>query len=330
MDKENIELIYDGKCPICVPCVEAYALREQPERLQKIDARKNNQMLLAEMQAAGMDINKGLVIRYNGTLHYAADAMALLAKLGTNKGTLNYINTTFFRYKPLAVIGYPLLKAVRRAAFIVLRIPMINLISNEPIFKNVFGHVWDAIPEVIRRRYDIKPYSDECITVEGTMDVHYVPFIKLMVLLLRLFGTLVPYTGNNIPVTVHFHSEPESAAFRFDRIFHFTGHKPYHFRSKMFHLKENMIVEYMRFGLGIKFRYEYDGKDTVYLRHAGYVWKIGKWLIPLPIDLLLGEGFGEEIAVTPTSFTMRAGIKHRLFGLIYEYKGSFVIGNTNR
>jgi predicted DCC family thiol-disulfide oxidoreductase YuxK len=124
--EEPIELIYDGKCPICVPCVEAYALKDDTGALKKIDARENNEALLDEMEAAGMDINKGLVVRYQGKLHYAAEAMALLAKLGTNKGLLNYINATFFRYKPLATLGYPLLKAVRRLSFIVLNIPMIT------------------------------------------------------------------------------------------------------------------------------------------------------------------------------------------------------------
>lgn len=123
---QEIELIYDGKCPICVPCVKAYELKEQPEQLRKVDARQNNAALLEEIKAAGMDINKGLVIRYNGKLHYAAEAMALLAKIGTNKGLLNYINATFFKYKPVAVVCYPLLKAVRKTLFVILCIPMIG------------------------------------------------------------------------------------------------------------------------------------------------------------------------------------------------------------
>lgn len=119
-----IDLVYDGKCPICVPCVEAYELGDGQGTLNKLDARKQEDVLL-EIKNAGMDINKGLVVRYDGTLYYAADAMILLAKLGSKKGLLNYINASFFRYKPLAVIGYPVMKAVRRALFVVLRIPLI-------------------------------------------------------------------------------------------------------------------------------------------------------------------------------------------------------------
>ncbi len=126
MSKQDIELFYDGKCPICVPCVDAYELKENPNQLKKIDARENNQAILAEMTQAGMDINKGLVIRHQGKLYYAAQAMTLLAQLGCRKGLLNYINTTFFKYRPIAVICYPLLKTVRRMLFVVLRIPMIK------------------------------------------------------------------------------------------------------------------------------------------------------------------------------------------------------------
>jgi hypothetical protein len=194
-----------------------------------------------------------------------------------------------------------------------------------PVFQSVFGENWERIPPVIRKRYAITPYSEERVTVEGTMDVHYSWLFRMLLPLMRLFGALVPYQGNGIPVTVHFHSEPNSDAFCFDRIFRFPNRTPYHFRSRMFQEKGDTIIEYMRFGLGIKFRYEYDGNKTVYLRHAGYFWKIAGVMIPVPITLLLGEGYGEEIATSETSFDMRAGTKHLLFGTSFEYRGTFII-----
>lgn len=197
--------------------------------------------------------------------------------------------------------------------------------NNEPIFKLVFGEAWEKIPAVIRKRYSIVPYSNDRNTVEGKMDVTYSPVFTLLLPLLRLFGVLVPYQGKDIPVTVHFHGEPESDALCLERIFHFPGKQPYYFRSKIFHDAGQTIIEYMRFGLGIKFRYEYDGQDIVYLRYAGYVWKIGKYKIPVPIGLLLGKGFGEEVALTDHSFRMRAGTKHMLFGTTFEYKGMFEV-----
>jgi predicted DCC family thiol-disulfide oxidoreductase YuxK len=121
----EIELIYDGNCPICMPCVNAFELEDASATLHKINARVDNENLLAEIHAAGMDVNKGLVIRHDGTLHYAADAMLLLARMGTKKGVLNWVNSTFFKYKAVATVCYPLLKAVRRLLFWSLRIPMI-------------------------------------------------------------------------------------------------------------------------------------------------------------------------------------------------------------
>jgi hypothetical protein len=195
--------------------------------------------------------------------------------------------------------------------------------KNEPTFKPIFGKMWDDVPPVIRARYAPRPFSDDCVTAEGTMDVEFGWFIKMFSPLLRMFGALVPHQGKNIPTTVRFHSEPDSSAFCFDRVFSFPEKGQHHFRSKMFHMGEHTVIEYMKLGLGLKLTYKYDGKDTVSLKYAGYVWRICGKLIPIPLKYIFGEGYGEEIAITDDEFKMRAGVKHFLLGTVFKYKGHF-------
>ena len=70
--------------------------------------------------------------------------------------------------------------------------------------------------------------------------------------LFRLFGTLVPYMGNDIPVTVAYKSCPDSDHFLLDRAFHFPDKKPFHFRSCMMPITQNFVVEMMRFNVGLE------------------------------------------------------------------------------
>lgn len=195
--------------------------------------------------------------------------------------------------------------------------------EESPTFKSVFADMWDEVPEVIRKRYACRPYSDDKIKVQGWLDITYSPIIRLLLPLLKLFGALMPYEGKGIPSTIYFHSELESNAFCFDRKIHYEDGKEGRFQSKMYPYKEHQVLEYIRFGVGLKLKYEYDGKDTVSLRHNGYFWKILGFLVPMPFALLFGKAYGEEIATSENEFKMKAGAKHFLFGKMFEYKGHF-------
>ena len=185
--------------------------------------------------------------------------------------------------------------------------------------------MWDKVPEVIRKRYACRPYSDDKIEVRGWLDITYSPIIRLFLPLLKLFGALMPYEGREVSSTIYFHSETDSNAFCFDRKIHYEGGKEGRFQSKMYPYKEYQVLEYIRFGVGVKLKYEYDGKDTVRLKHHGYFWKIFGLLVPMPFALLFGRAYGEEVVVSKSEFKMKAGAKHFLLGTMFEYKGQFKI-----
>ncbi|WP_333023860.1 DUF4166 domain-containing protein, partial [Wolbachia endosymbiont of Pentidionis agamae] len=190
-------------------------------------------------------------------------------------------------------------------------------------FANVFKKQWKNLPLAIKKRYVNRSYSNDVVTVKGKLNVHCSWVIYLLKPLLKIFNTLVPYQGKDIPVTVNLTSKSDSNLLHFNRTFYFP-HKEYHFRSRMMVMKDNSVIEFMRFNLGWHMNYFYDGKKVI-MEHRRYVWKICKFLIPLPLSLILGKGYAEEEALSDNEFRMYFEIRHKLFGKVYGYDGNFII-----
>lgn len=193
-----------------------------------------------------------------------------------------------------------------------------------PIFQSIFGEQWPSLPSVMHKHYSNRPFCDDVVVVEGKMDVEFGWLVSLLTPFLRVFGALVPHQGNDIPVTVYFRSEADSAAYCLDRTFNFKNKKAYVFFSKMIQVKDDVIIELMKFGIGWKHRFYYDSEKVI-LEHRGYVLKIFGLIMPIPLSLLLGRGYAEEIPLDDNSFRMKMNITHPLFGKMYEYKGVFEV-----
>ncbi len=193
------------------------------------------------------------------------------------------------------------------------------------IFRNIFGASWDQLPPVFREHYANRPFSRDVVVVEGVMDVELSGMARLFAPLLRISGALVPIEGREIPVTVTFRSEPDSAAFIFDREFRFPGREPYHFRSAMVPLGGNEVIEWMAIGFGWRAAFSY-AEGQVRLDHRGYALRCFGRVIPMPVEWLFGRGEAWERAIDDTRFAMEMTIRHRLFGMLYGYRGTFRIG----
>ncbi len=174
----------------------------------------------------------------------------------------------------------------------------------------------------MHKHYANRPYCDDVVTVEGKMDVEFGWLVKLMSPFLRIFGALVPYQGNDILVTVHFRSEPDSDVYCLDRTFNFPDKKPYIFYSRLTPIKDDIVIEFMKYGIGWKHRFYWNGEKVI-LEHRGYVWNFFGMTIPIPLGLILGKGYAEEEAIDDNSFRMRMNIIHPIFGKMYEYRGVF-------
>ena len=195
---------------------------------------------------------------------------------------------------------------------------------SDPIFKSIFGDSWHNLPSVMKKHYANRPYTDDMTVVEGKLDVMCKQPLKFLAPLMKLMGQIPTYNEENVPVTVHFQSDKDTKAFYFNRTFNFKNTKSYAFKSLMVQIKGNEVIEIMRFGLGWKMLYLWNGEKVV-LKHRGYALRLFGYFIPLPLTLLIGKGYAEEIAVDDKTFDMITHITHPLWGKIYEYKGRFKI-----
>ena len=194
--------------------------------------------------------------------------------------------------------------------------------NEQPIFEPIFGKSWEDLPPSLRKHYANRPYTDDVVELKGVMDIKLSKITRLMKPLFKLFGALVPYEGENIPTTVYSKSEPVTADYNLERHFHFPNQESYVFRSRFIHVKDSDVIEVMKFGIGWRCDYIYNG-DRVLLIHRGYYWRIFGMLLPIPLTLLLGKGDAWEEAVNDNSFRMCMTITHPLFGRTFEYKGQF-------
>jgi hypothetical protein len=193
---------------------------------------------------------------------------------------------------------------------------------SHPLFQPVFGQQWEHLPPALHKRYANRAYSTDLTTVTGKLNVHYSRLMSFLLPALKLVGALVPYQGNDVPVTVKFQSHIDSATLNFDRIFYFSGEKPYNFFSRIELLHDNIVLEFMRFGLAWRASYFFDGSKVI-MQHSGYVCKLFGKIIPLPISWLMGKCYAEEEATSENSFRMLMNLTHPLLGKMFEYAGEF-------
>ncbi|ADU36055.1 DUF4166 domain-containing protein [Variovorax paradoxus] len=197
----------------------------------------------------------------------------------------------------------------------------------QPVFQQALGSAWEKLGDVIRRHYTMTPFSDDYVCVRGTMnEVHHAPWAALLMPFGRLFGALVPYTGTDVPIEVHYRCSPGDANLYWDRVFHFAGRKPFHFRSHMEHTAAHgaEVIEYVRFGIGMRLAVSAEDGALVF-RDQGYIWRVAGLRIPLPLGLFMGTAYVEERPdpTSPEHFTMKMLLRHRWFGDVFRYSGRF-------
>jgi len=195
--------------------------------------------------------------------------------------------------------------------------------QQDPIFKQILGSQWDNLGKVIQNHYFLKPYSDDYICVKGEMDeIYHSTIAKLLIPFGLLFGAIVPYNKKNVPIDVHYNSSLENSNLYWDRVFKLTPTKNFHFKSHMEQQAGNEVIEYVRFGVGLKLLVTAE-EDALIFRDNGYVWKIFGVNIPIPLNWIFGKAYIEERPLDDENFSMKMIIKHPLFGLLFRYSGKF-------
>jgi predicted DCC family thiol-disulfide oxidoreductase YuxK len=115
--EQEIWFVYDGECPMCSAAAAAFQVRKAVGALHLVNARTDlAHPALAEVNAARLDLDAGMAIKYGGRLYHGADALHLMALIGSEHGWLNKMNALLFRKKSVARIAYPFMRAVRNLA----------------------------------------------------------------------------------------------------------------------------------------------------------------------------------------------------------------------
>ena len=323
--KGDVWFVYDGDCPICDMAAQALEIKRTVGALHLVNARDGqDHPILREIEARRLDLDDGMVLRFQDRLYHGQDALCMMALLGSGQGWFNRMNAVLFRSRTLARLCYPGMRAARNLLLRILRIEKIRNLDRapkEPIFRAIFGAGWDDMPPLMRRRYAVRPDSDDRVRVEGTLDVQISPLIRLMS---RLTGALLAHSGKDVPVSVEFRSGRGSHAFHFDRTFHFPGKAPVKFHSRMEPLGGDELVEFVFLGIGWRVAFSWDGTKVI-LDHRGYIWRILGVRIPVPLELVIGRGYAEELPLSHDSFSMWTHAVSPIFGKTFGYAGNFTV-----
>jgi len=113
MQAESLTIIYDGECPFCSSYVRMARLRDAAGEVELVDARGTDPRV-AEARAAGLDLDDGMVVLWQGRRHYGADAVHLIALLSDEGGLGNRLQRRIFRSPRAATVLYPWLVRGRR------------------------------------------------------------------------------------------------------------------------------------------------------------------------------------------------------------------------
>lgn len=122
---DTIYLLYDGQCPVCHTYVTKLRIEKAAGKFVLISAREPS-ALLDEVNAKGINIDEGMVLKMGNQLYHGKEAIHRLALLGTKSGVFNRINFLIFRSRTLSTLLYPLCKCARDILLWALRIPKIQ------------------------------------------------------------------------------------------------------------------------------------------------------------------------------------------------------------
>jgi predicted DCC family thiol-disulfide oxidoreductase YuxK len=127
--KENVWFIYDGDCPLCLMGATHLRIKQAVGRLYLLNIRETERdhPLIQEINEHHLNLDKGMVIKMGGRLYQGADALHVMALIGSNAGWFNRLNAILFKSERMARFCYPALRAARN---LLLRIKGVSQIRN--------------------------------------------------------------------------------------------------------------------------------------------------------------------------------------------------------
>ncbi|WP_206378190.1 DCC1-like thiol-disulfide oxidoreductase family protein [Sneathiella limimaris] len=126
--EDGVWFVYDGGCPLCTRAAMALQIRQAAGSLHLLDGRSDpDHPLLKEIRKANLDLDEGMILKYGGRLYHGADALQMMALLGSAHGWFNRLNAWLFKSATVSRISYPILRAGRNTLLMLRGVPKINL-----------------------------------------------------------------------------------------------------------------------------------------------------------------------------------------------------------
>ena len=111
-EKQEIELVYDGQCPICRAYCKRVGLADDRLDLVLIDARLPGDTV-DKVEALGLDINEGMAVTIDGQLYYGSEAIHQLTRIARADGLFGRLNRLMFSSRTVARYSYAVGKLAR-------------------------------------------------------------------------------------------------------------------------------------------------------------------------------------------------------------------------
>jgi hypothetical protein len=117
--RKGIQIAYDGECPFCTGYVRLLRLRQAVGHVELINARDAHPFV-EEIVAAGLDLNEGMVAKYDGRLYHGHECVHLLSTLSEPDRMSSGILGGIFGSQRRARLFYPYMRAGRNLALRIL------------------------------------------------------------------------------------------------------------------------------------------------------------------------------------------------------------------
>ena len=160
--------------------------------------------------------------------------------------------------------------------------------ARTPDFRAMLGEAaWAELPAAVRARFDAASHASPR-EFPGAMQVRMNWLGWLFAQSCRAVGSpLAPRAAEAVPVKVLVRREPMGGV-SWERTYAYPGRAPLSIISTKLAAADGALLEVTRGGIGMRLTLGVEAGALVF-RSAGYFWRIGPWLAPLPNLLTPGR-----------------------------------------
>lgn len=185
------------------------------------------------------------------------------------------------------------------------------------MMQSLLGDDWHKLPPALQAHY-----RAGTTTEVGQMDIEYPWFMQPYLSLMHCFGALINRRGQDLATQVD--KRTEGGRLYWHRSIAYPDTKTVHFNSFWQLANNRQIIEFVNPLLGLKMVPEVKQGELHY-HGISFIFKLGRWLIPIPEWLVLGHTTIVEQAVDDAHFAMDFRLTHPLFGQLFRYSGKFAV-----